>query len=615
MKVRLTSAWQKAAVIMLVMAVAGVLPGVKAQAASEDVALFYEALATLGQWLEYGNYGQVWRPRQVGRDWKPYTNGRWVPTEEGYVFETDEPWGWATYHYGNWVPTEEYGWVWVPGRTWYPNTVTWRTNDEYVGWAPVPPPEAGDLTSGYQSDDYQSYPDRRYYASSGSSASWLSSPLSWIFVPASQFLLGWGQPYAPTYSYYGAGVLAPVQYYPVIYERTVYVNNYVIPSYARRACYNWGPPTTYITRVIRIPQSDFERRLRHTDWRRLRQVLPPEELRHRHQVWREMVVPVAAGQRFRYEPVTDYRWARQHLNHPKAMPAPPGLLKKGIPGPPGHLKKQQAAPGVYLGSPPVPPGGPPPRLQPRPEPPHQDLWQRPGHQRPEPEPREVRPPARPPVRRVEPAPEGPPFGSHRRAIPATPATPATPASPPPAVGPAAPAAPATPATPATPSRRPAPTTPQQPQLGAPPVPRRPHPEAAPARPESPPPGRARRPGAGEERRQGPFGPPQVERAPAPPASRINSQQLELLRLPPRRVQELSGQLPARGHERVQPQPRQLPPPQARAPQAVPAPRLGTPAPPRLAAAPPPGFSRQTAPPSRQNEPEPKARKRSKEWPN
>ena len=118
-----------------------------ARAASEDVAMFYDDLSQYGQWVDYENYGPVWRPSKVGEDWRPYTDGRWVPTDDGYVFESQEPWGWATYHYGNWMPTEGYGWVWAPGRTWYPSTVEWRTSPEdapvdtsYIGWAPIPPP-------------------------------------------------------------------------------------------------------------------------------------------------------------------------------------------------------------------------------------------------------------------------------------------------------------------------------------------------------------------------------------------------------------------------------------------------------------------------------------------
>ncbi len=102
--------------------------------------MFYDALSAYGNWVDYGNYGPVWYPTQgVTQNWRPYVDGRWVPTDDGWVFETGEPWGWATYHWGNWMPTSEYGWVWSPGSTWYPSTAAWRTSDEYVGWAPIPP--------------------------------------------------------------------------------------------------------------------------------------------------------------------------------------------------------------------------------------------------------------------------------------------------------------------------------------------------------------------------------------------------------------------------------------------------------------------------------------------
>ncbi len=146
--------------VICTLALGAVVPGTTTQvyAAQEDAALFQDALSGLGQWLNYDQHGPVWRPRQVDRNWRPYTNGRWVPTQEGYVFETDEPWGWATYHYGNWQPTKEHGWVWVPGRTWYPHTVNWRTSDENVGWAPVPPPEytGSNTADNYYSENYPS---------------------------------------------------------------------------------------------------------------------------------------------------------------------------------------------------------------------------------------------------------------------------------------------------------------------------------------------------------------------------------------------------------------------------------------------------------------------------
>src|SRR5512139_919195 len=84
-------------------------------ATPEDVAMFYNELAQYGAWVNYGKYGQVWYPTRVSENWRPYVDGRWVPTDDGWIFETDEPWGWAAYHFGNWMPTEEYGWVWAPG--------------------------------------------------------------------------------------------------------------------------------------------------------------------------------------------------------------------------------------------------------------------------------------------------------------------------------------------------------------------------------------------------------------------------------------------------------------------------------------------------------------------
>ena len=64
-----------------------------AYAGTEDAAMFYDELAQYGDWVDYENYGPVWYPTQVDQDWRPYVNGRWVPTEQGQVFETQEDWG------------------------------------------------------------------------------------------------------------------------------------------------------------------------------------------------------------------------------------------------------------------------------------------------------------------------------------------------------------------------------------------------------------------------------------------------------------------------------------------------------------------------------------------
>ncbi|MBM4289692.1 MAG: hypothetical protein FJ135_16390 [Deltaproteobacteria bacterium] len=337
------------------------LPGLgtsPAHAAPEDAALFQEALAGLGQWLTYGQYGQVWRPGRVDRDWRPYTNGRWVPTENGYIFETDEPWGWATYHYGNWLPTNEHGWVWIPGRTWYPHTVTWRTSDEHVGWAPVPPSDF----SG--SDNY--YPDNYagggYAPTSGQygygSAYSRILPQYWIFTQAADFLQGWGMPYYPAYSYARAGVLASSRYSPTIYARTVYVTNYVYPSYAPRACYNWGPPVTYITRVTKVKNINVNRPGKHCHPAQLRNALPPPHLKHKHPAWREVWPVAVESQQVHVRPASYHRGERVRLNRPDAIPAPAARhqqpaerlspnadcgdnrpARQPIPGPPPHVNQ------------------------------------------------------------------------------------------------------------------------------------------------------------------------------------------------------------------------------------------------------------------------------------
>jgi hypothetical protein len=103
--------------------------------------VFYDKLQDDGDWIESDDYGYIWQPR-VSRDnrrWRPYTDGRWVETDRGWTWESNERFGWATYHYGRWVNLADTGWCWVPGDEWAPAWVSWRSSDRYVGWAPLPP--------------------------------------------------------------------------------------------------------------------------------------------------------------------------------------------------------------------------------------------------------------------------------------------------------------------------------------------------------------------------------------------------------------------------------------------------------------------------------------------
>ena len=115
---------------------------VVSQEPSEDVAdvsVFHEPLAPYGTWTAVPEYGQVWMPHDVAPGWRPYTTGRWVYTNYGWTWVSDQEWGWAPFHYGRWAFVAPYGWVWVPGTVWAPAWVVWRHAPGWVGWAPLPP--------------------------------------------------------------------------------------------------------------------------------------------------------------------------------------------------------------------------------------------------------------------------------------------------------------------------------------------------------------------------------------------------------------------------------------------------------------------------------------------
>jgi hypothetical protein len=104
-----------------------------------DVGFFYDELSPYGRWTEHDSYGPVWTPRSVGSDWQPYRTGRWVDSDYGWTWDSDEPFGWATYHYGRWTFDPDYGWIWIPGTVWGPAWVAWQEGGDYIGWAPLPP--------------------------------------------------------------------------------------------------------------------------------------------------------------------------------------------------------------------------------------------------------------------------------------------------------------------------------------------------------------------------------------------------------------------------------------------------------------------------------------------
>ena len=118
-----------------------------------DVSRFYNELSDDGRWISHPDYGYVWSPYRVDDDWRPYTRGSWTYTDDyGWYWVSDEPWGWATYHYGRWFYDDRDGWLWVPGTTWGPAWVAWRSSDDYLGWAPLPPDAYWNNGSGLRYD-------------------------------------------------------------------------------------------------------------------------------------------------------------------------------------------------------------------------------------------------------------------------------------------------------------------------------------------------------------------------------------------------------------------------------------------------------------------------------
>jgi hypothetical protein len=119
-----------------------------AQASVSVGADFRVALEPYGAWHHHRRFGDVWVPANRARDWRPYTVGHWVYTDDyGWYWVTDDQeadWGWITYHYGRWHRDADYGWFWVPDDVWGPAWVDWRYGDQYIGWAPEPPDDVFD---------------------------------------------------------------------------------------------------------------------------------------------------------------------------------------------------------------------------------------------------------------------------------------------------------------------------------------------------------------------------------------------------------------------------------------------------------------------------------------
>jgi hypothetical protein len=111
-------------------------------AASTEVSYFYDSLSPYGSWIYIAGYGWCWQPTVAVSvsTWRPYCdNGSWYWSDGGWYWNSDYSWGWAAFHYGRWYHHGRAGWVWTPGTVWGPSWVSWRYQNGYCGWAPLPP--------------------------------------------------------------------------------------------------------------------------------------------------------------------------------------------------------------------------------------------------------------------------------------------------------------------------------------------------------------------------------------------------------------------------------------------------------------------------------------------
>jgi hypothetical protein len=193
---------------------------------------FHGQLAGYGAWLYSDRWGMVWQPEDVPPDFRPYyTDGHWVYTSDyGWMWNSDYDWGDIPFHYGRWVNDPDDGWLWIPGYTWAPSWVVWRTNNDYVGWMPMPPDPAFiegaglsiggggmSISFGWNNDPYYGY--RHWYGGDYDDRRFASN---WVFV-------GYGHVADRDYGRYA--VRDPVQTINIVHQTTTVVNYTVVNNY------------------------------------------------------------------------------------------------------------------------------------------------------------------------------------------------------------------------------------------------------------------------------------------------------------------------------------------------------------------------------------------------
>jgi hypothetical protein len=211
-----------------------------AQAQYEDAVsfdYFHDVLQQYGYWLYSDRWGLVWQPQYVPGFFRPYdSDGHWIYTDAfGWYWQSDKPWGDIAFHYGRWVNDPDDGWLWIPGYTWSPAWVVWRSNGQYVGWMPAPPDERflrgeGDISFGLSfggarlSLSWNGEPDYGY-------RTWYGPDFDERWYAQNWIIVGVGHLADPNFHDYS--VQNPVQVVNIIHNTTnitsyTVVNNYVV---------------------------------------------------------------------------------------------------------------------------------------------------------------------------------------------------------------------------------------------------------------------------------------------------------------------------------------------------------------------------------------------------
>lgn len=91
------------------------------------------AMQTLNPYGTWSKIDGIWAYTPLDHQ-APYTHGRWIYTEFGWLWKGDLPHSWVTEHYGYWKRGANQIWSWFPGPYWLPEIVELRMTPTHIGW-------------------------------------------------------------------------------------------------------------------------------------------------------------------------------------------------------------------------------------------------------------------------------------------------------------------------------------------------------------------------------------------------------------------------------------------------------------------------------------------------